>query len=87
MCIRDSLRDVLALSRYTSNPSARKHSRCFSISSLHFPSSSDPCTTTHSSRARFVSGHAQHIFFGFPSAPIGADDGDALDAEAPIAMK
>jgi len=41
--------------------------------------------TTHSSRARFVSGHAQHIFFGFPSAPIGADDAAVFEAEAPIA--
>lgn len=69
---------------YTSNPSLRKHFKCASINALHFPSSSVPCSTTHSSLARFVSGHAQQIFFGFPSAPIGADDVAGLDPLAPM---
>ena len=50
---------------YTLNPSFRRHALCASISFLH---ASSPLSVMHSSRALFVSGHAQQIFFfGFSS--------------------
>jgi len=73
---------------HTSNPSARKHFKCASINPSHAPLSS-PCITTHSSRAFFVVGHAQHIFLGVPSsfngAPFGARLISGLDGVDPIA--
>jgi len=62
----------LARKNHTSNPSFLKHFTCASINARH-RSSSSPRATTHSSRAFFVVGHAQHIFFGFPSCPSFID--------------
>ena len=51
-------------------PSARRHCLCFSMSATHSGCSS-PLEAMHVSRTPFVSGQAQHIFFGFPLASVG----------------
>jgi len=55
---------------HTLNPSSLKHLRCASMRYLHFSSS---FSGKHASRACFVMGHAQQIFFGFTSACLLAD--------------
>ena len=53
---------ILCIYYLTSNPSARRHSLCASINFIQSTCSS-PLNTTHSSRAFFVSGQQQQIFF------------------------
>ena len=68
---------VASPTSHTLNPSSRKHFKCASIRYRHFSSS---CSGMHASRAFFVIGHAQQIFFGFVSGAAAV-----LLAPAPMA--
>jgi len=65
---------AILYSDHTLNPCFLKHSLCASISSWQF---SSPFSTTHSSLAFLVSGHAQHgfSFFSPPPSPSPFEPG------------
>ena len=71
---------------HASKPSALRHFLCASMSFLHSACSS-PLLTTHASRAAFVSGQAQQIFFflgaSLPAAAAAAGNAAAVSGLLP----
>lgn len=92
----DHRHHVSSLNYFTSKPSDRRHCLCSSISFLHSTSSS-PLAKMQASRACFVSGQQQQIFFPdlmptfcellqFFSSSFPVDAGVGDDAEFPIIL-